>query len=285
MSKAQIIDKKIKSFAQREREILAGLIPELREMELCHGYLEFKCTSLFEYLMKEVGYSEGSAQRRIDAARLLSVLPDLPEKLESGAIKLNQISMVRKASRQVKRSLTPEETRDLFAQLEKQNQRESEKMVAQAFELEVLRKSKRVVQSDGSVRYELTISAELDAEIQKAQELHSHSLKSKDLVEYLEFLTAKELKMKKNSPSTATVAVTPKLRREIIQEQCAHVYEDGTQCANRWQMQVDHKKSKWKGGTNERENLQPLCAQHNREKYRREARSPVQTGNVHSAQT
>jgi 5-methylcytosine-specific restriction endonuclease McrA len=89
------------------------------------------------------------------------------------------------------------------------------------------------------------------------------------LIEYLEFMTAKELK--KKSPSTATVAVTPKLRREIVQEQCAHVYEDGSQCTNRWQVQVDHKISKWKGGSNERSNLQPMCAQHNRDKYRRES--------------
>lgn len=67
--------------------------------------------------------------------------------------------------------------------------------------------------------------------------------------------------------------ITPLTRRLILQrDQCCQ-YQDpktGKKCGSSRNPQVDHKTSRWAGGTNEYENLQQLCARHNRIKYRSE---------------
>ncbi|UOF01296.1 HNH endonuclease [Bdellovibrio reynosensis] len=68
-------------------------------------------------------------------------------------------------------------------------------------------------------------------------------------------------------------SVTPKLRRFIFNRDKSCQFIDlktGHKCTSTFALQVDHKISKWAGGRNHHENLQLLCGQHNREKYRRE---------------
>jgi hypothetical protein len=48
-------------------------------------------------------------------------------------------------------------------------------------------------------------------------------------------------------------------------------HETGEICGARFQTQADHIKPIWAGGSNELENMQILCAAHNRLKYRQEA--------------
>lgn len=268
------LDKEIRLLAQQERELLCTLLPKIREMDLSQGYLDLGFSSLFAYLTVGVGYSEGSAQRRIDAARLLKEVPSLAEKLESGAIKLSQVSLVKKAVRQTTRKVAAEEKCELFASLEGMNSRESEKAVAQFFDLPVIEQTRKTTQADESVRLEVTLSKELAAKIQRAQELLSHQVPSNQFIDYLEYVTNKVIESKTpKSPSTATAAVTPKRRLEILAEQpgCAHVdSRTGQRCGSQWQSQVDHKQPRWAGGSHEPGNLQNLCAKHNRQKYRRE---------------
>jgi hypothetical protein len=65
-----------------EREIQSEIIHLLRQVEQRRLYAERACGSTFEYCLKHLKYSEGSASRRIAAMRLLSDLPE-PEKVEA----------------------------------------------------------------------------------------------------------------------------------------------------------------------------------------------------------
>ncbi|UOF01173.1 HNH endonuclease [Bdellovibrio reynosensis] len=68
-------------------------------------------------------------------------------------------------------------------------------------------------------------------------------------------------------------SVTPKLRRLVFarDERCQFIHRNtGEKCNSAFALQVDHKIPKWNGGGNALNNLQLLCAEHNREKYRRE---------------
>ncbi|WP_413581138.1 DUF222 domain-containing protein [Bdellovibrio sp. HCB288] len=98
------LDLRIKSLAQKEREVLHEVLETLKEIDARKSYLDFGFSSLFEYLVQGVGYSEGSAQRRIDAARLLRELPEVAAKIQTGEINLSQISLVQKAAREVVRT-------------------------------------------------------------------------------------------------------------------------------------------------------------------------------------
>lgn len=95
------LDLRMKTLAQKERDLLHEVLLTIKEIDSRKTYLELGFASLFDYLTDGIGYSEGSAQRRIDAARLLKELPQLAEKIQSGEIKLNQISLLQKAAREV----------------------------------------------------------------------------------------------------------------------------------------------------------------------------------------
>ena len=85
------LDQKLKSLAQKERELLAEIILHIQECDRRRLHLELGYPNLFSYLTEGIGYSAGAAQRRIDAARLSKEIPEVLEKLESGSLNLNQI--------------------------------------------------------------------------------------------------------------------------------------------------------------------------------------------------
>lgn len=191
--KNQDLDQKIKSLAAKERELLTEILEVIKEIDARRMFLDFGFPNLFEYLTCGVGYSAGSAQRRIDAARLLREEPVLAEKIQSGVLNLSQISMVQKAARQVAKErhlkVSSEEKIMLLKNLENKNQREAEKAVASFFDLPIQNEFKTKTQKDDSVRIELTISKVLFEKIQQAQALLSHTVKGNDLIDYLEYVT------------------------------------------------------------------------------------------------
>lgn len=98
------LDQRIKTLAQKERDVLCEILWTIKEIDSRRIYLELGFPSLFEYLNKSVGYSAGSAQRRIDAARLLKEIPEVAAQIQSGEITLSQVSLLQKASREVART-------------------------------------------------------------------------------------------------------------------------------------------------------------------------------------
>lgn len=305
------LDQRIKSLASKERELLHEILLTIKEIDQRKLYLEYGFANLFLYLVEGVGYSAGSAQRRIDAARLLGEVPSLGEKIQSGEVKLHQVSLIQKAARDVYKTthkkVTAEEKQELLEQIVSKNFQESQKEVASFFDLPVIKTTTQVVQADESVRLSLTISKELADKIQQAQALLSHAISSNDIVDYIEYVTDRVIKQKtsvrtqsesndrdkivkkKNASTeqksaycsdvktTAIVKVKPFSARTkkilINKDQCCQ-YKDpitGRQCRSRWFLQTDHKQSQWAGGESAPENAQLLCAQHNRLKYRREA--------------
>ncbi|QLY24459.1 HNH endonuclease [Bdellovibrio sp. KM01] len=321
------LDERMKTLAQRERDLLHDVLLTIKEIDSRKTYLELGFGSLFDYLVKGVGYSEGSAQRRIDAARLIREIPAVADKIQSGELKLNQISLVQKAAREIFKNqsvkVTAEQKLQVFEDLCGKSHSESQFQVAAFFELPVVQSAQQKVQADESVRVEFTLSKESFEKIKRAQELLSHSLNTQDLGQFLEYLSEKVIRQKtglnnqnrtSSTPgnisfvgietfvnssnttttnisvteiddsaslssadaiSTATVAArkTPALKnvKQLKnQQQCCQYIDPGTgrRCESKWLPQVDHKQSRWAGGNHQLENLQILCAGHNRLKYR-----------------
>jgi len=145
------------------------------------------------------------------------------------------------------------------------------------------------VQRDGSVRVELTFSKEQWAEIENAKDVVSHSVPSGDLTEVLNYcigftVSKKDLSKKDLSNDVQalplmevnprqSLGVSRSARRFVFQrdKSCRKRHSDGSFCDSRYQLQVDHIISLWKGGSNNVENLQLLCGVHNRLKYEQES--------------
>jgi hypothetical protein len=78
---------------------------------------------------------------------------------------------------------------------------------------------------------------------------------------------------KGSETGAARKAIRPNLRKAIFNQHPGCAYTDPTTgkiCASTRFSQIDHRQSVWAGGQNEPKNLQVLCAQHNRLKYRKE---------------
>ncbi len=82
------LDAKIKSLAQKERELLNEVLIHISEADRRRLYLDLAYPSLFSYLTEACGYSAASAQRRIDAARLIPSAPMILDKIKTGEISL-----------------------------------------------------------------------------------------------------------------------------------------------------------------------------------------------------
>ena len=283
------LDQRIKNLAQKERHLLHEILLTIKEIDSRRTYLDLGFGSLHDYLVQGVGYSEGSAQRRIDAARLIKELPQIAEKIQSGEIKLNQISLVQKAAREVYKThaqkVGAEHKLVLLEQLTHKNHSESQQQVAAFFDLPVLFGQVKKTQADESVRLELTLSKEAYAKLKQAQDLLAHAVPTQDLAVLLEYLADKVIKQKlgtgpKNKPkavspasaaapeTTATVAVKAlslAVKKQVLNDQKCCQYKDaltGKICGSTWLAQVDHKQAKWAKGSDEILHLQPAVSQY-----------------------
>jgi len=104
--KIQLLDEKLKALVKTERKITHEILLLIQTLDLTKSYRELGYASLFEYLTKEVGYSEGSAQRRISSARLLKEIPQIEEDLKTGELNLTQVCLAQMAFRQEEKKTT-----------------------------------------------------------------------------------------------------------------------------------------------------------------------------------
>ncbi len=296
------IDAELRLETASERELLSKIVCYIYEVDRRKLYLRYNCTSLFEYLTKEMKYSAGSAQRRLDAARLLGDTPELVEGLASGDLTLSQISIVAHGLKQAKREAsnsgakftsTVEVKRDLFSKVKSQATAGAQQIVAKTLNLEIRAFDKMVVQRDESLRLEITFSKEEVELLKEVKDLLSHSMPG---ASYKEVLVAslKELKKRKSASPQKKEGISQKLevrasavevkkfdhskssigevRRSVFRKDksCRWEFANGQKCGSTFQLQIDHKKSKWLGGSNESDNLQLLCSAHNKLKYQQE---------------
>lgn len=288
----ETLDIKLKSLVASEREILTEVLVHLVEVERRKLYLTFGYSSLFEYLTKGIGYANGSAQRRIDAARFSFAVPAVIDKLESGTINLAQVSLLQKSIREVqvisKTKINSQIKEALLDRLSNKSFAESEVLVAQAFNIQPKEYIKTKHQKDESVRLEVTFTKAQWEKLIKMRELLSHSLPhGSSWDQALEYLAEKVIQQKdkaipkaekKSKSNTATVrspapakrTIPLATQRKVYQRDYCCQYQDkttGRQCRSKWRLTVDHIHPVWDGGGNNVENLRVLCASHNRQTY------------------
>jgi len=271
----QELDQQLANRISKEREVLSEILYLIIEVDRRKIYLDRAYPSLFEYLVKHHGYSSGSAHRRIEAARLMKDIPNLPEKLESGVLNLSQVGLVQKVIRQNKIKASKEEKIELIQSLQNKTFAESQILVAHAFDLEVKEETKIQHQKNESVRIEVTFSKEQWQKVKQMQALLFHSLPNgNDLVQTLEYLAERVIKQKAGLSNAHSSSSQNSIRKAVLQKgQCCQFTDPQTQkiCGSKNFLQIDHIKPKWAGGNDSFENLQVLCAAHNQHKYQKQA--------------
>ncbi|MFS4461256.1 HNH endonuclease signature motif containing protein [Bdellovibrio sp. HCB2-146] len=297
------LEKSLDMHVKQERGILHIILEHIkevsrRELHLARGY-----GSLKDYLVKVFGYSERAAYRRIEAANLLKQVPTLVENIKNGSIDITKIEELTRAVKEKERvsgeKVTALVKSELVARISGKTSMETQKELAQILDIKVKEYDVKKMQKDESVRVEFTLTREQYEKIQKCQDLAAHKIQQErmdfSLASVVEILAdtylagkthtnsrqANSSNIQKEEEQKASASLervnktlTPKTKKEVLnRDQCCQ-YRDlktGKICGSTFALQVDHKTSQWANGSHALSNLQVLCANHNRYKYRQES--------------
>ncbi|MBS1972452.1 MAG: HNH endonuclease [Bdellovibrionales bacterium] len=279
---------------QTERKITHLVLECIAEIDTRRLYLEKAYPSLYEFLVKEFGYSPSAAVRRIESARLLREVPEVAVKIESGAINLSQLSKVQQAVRVVQktqeRKMDTQEKTELIALIENTTQEQTQVILNQKLSIPITTVCKQRHHADESVTLTIHLTKEQMEILTHARNLISHAVPDKNWSQVFSYLAQKEITrrtaLRKRAPAqcvlkadstTATVVgkpLTQAVKKSVFARQACCQFRDpssGKVCGSKRFLQVDHRRPQWAGGSNDLSNLQVLCAQHNQYKYRRES--------------
>jgi 5-methylcytosine-specific restriction endonuclease McrA len=199
------ISSELLALARRERELIGEILRYLKEVEGRKIYLKRGHSSLFSYLVNELGYAESTAYQRISALKMMRETRDrkLLDSIESGKLSLNAVTEARKVFDQKERDsgekMSSKEKKTFIKSLEGKGRREREKEFqkvlgpASALPREVRRHSPQ-----GEQRLHMNVGPELKEKLDRCRELMAHRLKSNDTSELIELLAEEYLK--KNDP-------------------------------------------------------------------------------------
>src|SRR6186713_2305956 len=85
------LEQRLYGMRQAERRFIVELLFHLAEVERRKLFFDMGHASLFDLLWKGLGYSKGSAHRRLVGARLIAAFPQIADYLRAGRLNLTQI--------------------------------------------------------------------------------------------------------------------------------------------------------------------------------------------------
>ncbi|MGE3974813.1 MAG: HNH endonuclease [Bdellovibrionales bacterium] len=185
----------IRSKVQTERNLTLEIIELLQEIRDRRLHLQRGYSSLHEFCVKELKYSDGAAYRRIKAMKLVEEMPEAIKSIESGSLSLttaSQLQNVFESKMKMQTPFTRVEKVELFQQVQNQSRQEVERTISKVCPDVVKTFEKVRPINDSQVKVELILDGKLYAKLEKLKKLTSH--KNGNLVELIEHLADQELK-------------------------------------------------------------------------------------------
>lgn len=239
-----------KKLVSEEREVTVKVLHHIKEIDRRKLYSDLNFSSLHEYCIKELGYSEGGAHRRITSARLIKDIPSIEKRIEQGKLSLSNITSANKFFKDHDiRDVNIK--KDVLFQIENLSKRECDQKL---FEL------------SGANRPKTTTLTILDSTYVKLQEVKDLSGKIFNVDELISFMAeaANEKILKEKFKQTVSKGSPPpaEVNRVIPAEIKRKVFKRDQKCVNCGSihnLNYDHKKPYALGGGNTIENIRLLC--------------------------
>jgi hypothetical protein len=196
-----LVVEKLKQLVASERKITAEIIEHILEIDRKKIFSQMGYPTLFSFLTEYIGYSASAAQRRIEAARLLKVVPEVKDDLQSGSLNLSQVALVAQSIRQKQKErpevkINIEDKKLLLMSIKNQNFESSQKIISQSLDLDIKAFDRKVIQKDESVRFEVTFTKNQMEAFNKVKSLMSHVNPSASVAEVFDYLAKDYLKRK-----------------------------------------------------------------------------------------
>ncbi|MBA2404767.1 MAG: HNH endonuclease [Bdellovibrionales bacterium] len=261
--KSLLID--TKKLARTEREISLKILHHLREIERRRLFSDLGYGSLFDYAVKELGYSEPSASRRIHAARLLTTFPELEKKISDGDLTMTNVALAAQTFKN-ENILDDNFKKEILAQIENTSKRSCEKMLLGFSAPTPLPKEKVKVLSPTFYSVHLNLAEPTMKLFNEVKDLLAHKRMNQDEVIRFSMEAAaekiKNVKFKVNAKFT-TPGAKPCTKRYIpsIIKKEVYLRDKGkcTKCRGTYKLEYDHVIPYARGGKSNADNLRLLC--------------------------
>ncbi|MGZ3843036.1 MAG: HNH endonuclease [Bdellovibrio sp.] len=170
----------LKNLVAKERKLLHVILEHIREVDVRKIYLERAYSTLYEYLVKELGYSGSAAMRRLEAARLLKEVPTLAEKIQEGSVNLSQIGELSRALKEKEKTcgmkISCAQKEELVAIITGKTTQETQKELSLALDVQPKKHDSQRMQQDESIRLEITLTKEQYQKLMTCKDLAAASL-------------------------------------------------------------------------------------------------------------
>lgn len=210
--------------------------------------------------MKELGYSEDQACRRINAMRVSKKLPQVKEKINQGKISLTSLNLFSSANNELK--LNPSEQNQLINDFEGKSKR------ACMSEVDKLRTKKGIksrtkqpvtrAEANGKTRVAISLEHKIVDYLK-----HMAAAKKMDLAQMITYLVEKEkapapasLKKTRRGKTIGKGRYIPKKVKQIVRAKAVDSCEN---CQTSFNLQYEHIKPFALGGKSSADNLKLLC--------------------------
>ncbi len=180
-----------KHLATEERRIGIAVLHHLQEIDSRKLYAALGFSSLFQYCVKELSYSEGGAYRRISAMKLLREVPQYESKLKAGAVTVATLSKVQSFLVQEKRLLGKKYSKDdklkLLATVEGKSAKQTDRVLA-TLSPELPKPDKETILNDREIEVRFTTNPEVMRKLERLKNILGHQSKFQTYSELFEKL-------------------------------------------------------------------------------------------------
>jgi hypothetical protein len=282
----------LKAAVASEKSASLQVLEYLSEVNTRRLYAVGSCSTLFEYVVRELGYSETQASERINSMRLLQDIPDVKTMLTQGILSMTTAAQIQRFIKNEKKftgeSLDEHSKRIVIEKCANKSKREVEKILFQLHSDEVkIQISERVRRvSDTHIELRFAVSEKVMEKVNGVRNLVGEAtlatLFENSICLYLEKLNkdkkaelnltgkvafpAKKNKMR-GEGSIHSRYVPRRMKRMLFARsngQCEYVDPNtGNRCLSCCRIQIDHILPFSLGGKTEIENLRHLCQGHN----------------------
>lgn len=256
-----ILISETKRLVREEIEVTSVILHHIKEIERRKIFSDYGYPSMLSYAIKELSYSEGAAQRRLQASRLLKDLPEIEEKICDGTLSLSNLSQAAGFFKK-EEIIDPKKKKEILGKLENKSAREGEKVLFDLGTKKVLPDEGVKIVSKDYQQIKVNVSDEIFKKITDVKELLGHhhldELFFKSMAEEaLQNITRKRFKLTDKGRVTHSDKRTPSNhdRRETYNNS-DKVCE---KCGGLFLLQEDHIRPYALGGSSRSSNLRLLC--------------------------
>ncbi len=296
LSDSEIINR-IEILRGKEREVILKFLLHLGELDIRRSYSSLGYSSLFDYCLRKLKYSEGATFRRIESARILREYPELADKFLSGEVSVSTVAAASTAIKSNKIKITEilgKSTREVESLVAKEVK--TSKPIERIREVKVTKEPVNItdthfpllsmskeenslplpapkVEITEEIRFEIKFSLSKEAylKLQEATAKLSNKLGA-DLsvegvvTELLNQFTEESKPRERKVVNTDSRYIPAAIKWEVRKRdncQCTFVSKDGVRCSEKRYLHFDHVEPFALGGKSTTENLRLLCSAHN----------------------